>query len=132
MMPYSSRSFDLMFNFVPVFILVVFVLVIGIIIFSVIKGIGQWRYNNKQPVLTVLAKVVTKRADISSHNHPAPGNHEMHNSYSDTTYFATFEVESGDRLEFQVDDREYGVLVENDIGKLTFQGTRYLEFRREK
>lgn len=43
----------------------------------------------------------------------------------------TFQVESGDRMEFVVSGTEYGVLVEGDQGQLTFQGTRYLSFDRE-
>lgn len=29
-----------------------------------------------------------------------------------------------------VSGQEYGMLIEGDHGKLTFQGTRYLEFQR--
>ena len=47
-----------------------------------------------------------------------------------TTYYATFQVESGDRMELEVDGSDYGMLVEGDIGKLMFQGTRYLGFER--
>ena len=47
-----------------------------------------------------------------------------------TTYYATFQVASGDRMEFQVPRREYGFLVEGDRGRLTFQGTRFLGFER--
>lgn len=36
----------------------------------------------------------------------------MHHSHSSTTYFVTFEVESGDRMEFMVDGREYGLLAD--------------------
>ncbi|MEG2144477.1 MAG: DUF2500 domain-containing protein, partial [Oscillospiraceae bacterium] len=39
---------------------------------------------------------------------------------------------SGDRMEFSVSDQEYGLLAENDMGVLTFQGTRYLGFQRNK
>ena len=44
----------------------------------------------------------------------------------------TFQVDSGDRMEFSVSGQEYGLLAEGDRGKLTFQGTRYLGFEREK
>ena len=50
-----------------------------------------------------------------------------HISHS-TTYYVTFQVESGDRMEMLVSGMEYGMLVEGDYGKLTFQGTRYLDF----
>ncbi|NMA03148.1 MAG: DUF2500 domain-containing protein, partial [Clostridiales bacterium] len=43
-------------------------------------------------------------------------------------YYVTFQVESGDRMEFRVSGKEYGLLAEGDVGKLTFQGTRYHEF----
>ena len=36
----------------------------------------------------------------------------------------------GDRLELPVDGSDYGLLVEGDTGKLSFQGTRYLGFQR--
>lgn len=116
---------EIMFNIIPALIIV---FVIGGIIFSIVKGIGRWSYNNSQPVLTVPAKVVTKRADVTNRAFQANGNigHRTH-----TMYFVTFQVESGDRLELQVNGNEYGFLVENDAGKLTFQGTRYLDFVRE-
>jgi hypothetical protein len=44
--------------------------------------------------------------------------------------YVTFEVESGDRMEFHVAGHEYGMLIEGDTGNLTFQGTRYLGFDR--
>ena len=56
----------------------------------------------------------------------------MSHSSLSNTYYVTFEVASGDRLEYRVRDNEYGMLVENDVGRLTFQGTRYLEFERDR
>ena len=43
---------------------------------------------------------------------------------------ATVVSKSGDRIEMHVSGMEYGMLVEGDYGKLTFQGTRYLDFVR--
>lgn len=51
-------------------------------------------------------------------------------SSSHTTYYVTFEVESGDRIELVVPSHEYGFMVEGDQGKLTLQGTRYISFDR--
>jgi hypothetical protein len=42
----------------------------------------------------------------------------------------TFKVESGDQMELQMAGQEFGLLVEGEEGKLTFQGTRYLGFER--
>lgn len=116
-----------MFSMFNVIFPIMFLLVFGIIIFTIIKGIGQWSSNNKQPVLTVVAEIVAKRGHTSrSTNNHGSG---MHSSTS-TSYYATFEVESGDRIEFHIPGKEFGMLAEGDIGKLTFQGSRYHGFER--
>ncbi len=116
-----------MYSFIGIMFPIFFILVFGIITFTVVKGVGQWNSNNKQPVLTVAANLVTKRTNTSRHNHNH--NNNMHSS-TNTSYYATFEVESGDRIEFHISGKEYGMLAEGDIGKLTFQGTRYHSFER--
>ena len=102
---------------------IVFVMVFGIFLFMGVKGISQWNKNNHSPRLTVPATVVTKR---SSHHHGGANGHH----HSSTSYYVTFQVESGDRMELHVEGTEYGLLVEGDHGRLTFQGTRYLGFER--
>jgi len=127
---------DIMFSIIPVIVVLGFILVFGLIIVKIIKGGMEWNSNNNSPVLTVGAKVVAKRMAVSRHNHHSHHHHghghAMHHSASSTTYFATFEVESGDRMELKVPDKEYGMLAEGDVGKLTFQGTRYKRFERER
>ena len=91
-----------------------------------VKIIGQWHNNNQSPRLTVPAVVVAKRGH-TTHHHDA-GN--IHNSHSSTTYYITFQFESGDRLELHVPSSQFGYLVEGDRGNLTFQGTRFLGFER--
>ena len=56
--------------------------------------------------------------------------HSRRHASSRTYYYATFQVESGDRMELEVPDREHGRLAEGDRGRLTFQGTRFQGFRR--
>ena len=115
-----------MFFFEGIWIMsfLIFCLVFGIIIFVLVKGFAQWNKNNHSPRLTVDATVIAKRQDVS-HRH-----HDNHMSHF-TTYYVTFQVESGDRMEMLVSGSEYGVLVEGDYGDLTFQGTRYLGFVRK-
>lgn len=108
--------------------LLTFLLIFGMFIFGYIQGISQWHKNNNSPRLSVYAVIVSKRQNVSHHNH-MNANNTVHHSTS-TTYYVTFEVESGDRMEFQVKGREYGMLVEGDRGTLQFQGTRYLSFER--
>ncbi|MDE7297748.1 MAG: DUF2500 domain-containing protein [Lachnospiraceae bacterium] len=105
----------------------VFLLVLFVIISNMIRGVGQWNRNNQSPVLNVLATVVAKREEVSYHHH----HDNMAMGHSSTSYYVTFEVESGDRMEFRVSGSEYGMLIEQDFGSLKFQGTRFLGFERE-
>ncbi len=116
-------GFDAIFNLFPIFFFIVFALVIGVFIATAVKGVTTWRRNNNSPRLTVSATVVSKRSEVGGHH--SDEHHHYH-----TTYFVTFQVESGDRMEFAVDGHESGMLVEGDQGQLTFQGTRYLGFAR--
>ena len=104
----------------------IFALVIGLFIATAVRGIRQWHRNNNSPRLMVDAAVVAKRTEVSHHHHSGAGN--AHYTTSSTWYYVTFQVESGDRMELPVSGREYGLLVEGDRGRLTFQGTRYLGF----
>lgn len=101
-----------------------FFLVIGVFIFAFVKGISTYSKNNSAPRLTVPATVVAKRTQYHRHS---TNDHMAHTSSS---YYVTFEVESGDRMELRVPGTEYGLLVEGDYGSLSFQGTRYLSFQR--
>ena len=103
------------------------------IIFQFVTGIRTWHKNNQSPRLSVSATIVAKRENITYHSHANAGDlsgaHGFH-STSSTSYYITFQIESGDRMELQVSGREYGMLAEENIGKLTFQWTRYLSFER--
>lgn len=52
-------------------------------------------------------------------------------STTSTTYYVTFEYTNGQRQEFHVDGTQYGLLAEGDKGTLSFQGTRFIDFKRE-
>lgn len=117
-----------MFNIFGLLFIFGFLLVIGVFITLFVKGIGQWNKNNKSPRLTVPATLIAKRTNVSRHHHGGVGDHHHH--HTSTSYYVTFQVESGDRMEFHITGPEYGLLIEGDSGKLTFQGTRYLGFAR--
>lgn len=119
---FFGGGFEVMF-------MLVFVLVIGTFVVTAVRGISQWNKNNNSPRLTVMATVVAKRTQVSHHHHAGGADHVGHTT-SSTRYYATFQVESGDRMELCVSGYEYGMLVEGDQGKLSFQGTRYLGFER--
>ena len=120
---------DLFFGFFPIIFTLMFLLVFGLILASFIKGISQWNKNNHSPRLTVPATVVSKRTNVSHHHHSNGPDLGVHHSTS-TSYYVTFQVESGDRMELHMTGHEFGMLVEGDMGRLTFQGTRYLGFER--
>ena len=122
-------GFGMGFDMFGIMFTIVFVLVIGTFIVTAIKGIGQWNKNNNSPRLTVPATVVSKRTNVTRHHHGGANGHHHH--HTSTTYYVTFQVESGDRMELHVAGHEYGMLVEGDLGHLTFQGTRYLGFERQ-
>lgn len=105
-----------------IFFVIVFIFIIGIFIFGIGSGIRQWSKNNNSPRLTVPAEVVTKRTNTSG----GSGDSSAH-----TSYYVTFEVSSGDRMEMQMNGQEYGMLADGDVGILSFQGTRYLSFERK-
>lgn len=112
--------------------MLVFGLVICMFLVIFVKGISEWSKNNQSPRLTVDAELVAKRTNVSYHHHThahAGGTGGIH-GHTSTSYYVTFQVESGDRMEFLVNGREYGLLLEGDRGKLSFQGTRYLGFER--
>lgn len=121
---FGMGGFDMMFSIFPFLFIVVFAVVIGLFVVTAVRGVSTWSRNNASPRLTVFAEVVTKRTSVTHHH----SQNDMH--HSSTYYYATFQVESGDRMEFSVSGPEYGMLAEGDQGSLTFQGTRYLSFER--
>ena len=121
---------DIMFAIFPIIFSLMFLLVFGVVLFGIIKGISQWNKNNNSPRLTVPATVVAKRTNVSHHHHNHGVDHVGHHTSTSTDYYVTFQVESGDRMELHMAGHQYGLLVEGDRGKLTFQGTRFLSFER--
>ena len=130
-MGYGFSGFGIGFGLMSIFGTLISVLVFGVFIAVAVKLLSQWSKNNNSPRLTVPATVVAKRTNVShhhNHNHTGTG---MHHTGTSTTYYVTFQVESGDRMELHMAGREFGLLVEGDRGVLTFQGTRYLSFERK-
>ncbi len=122
----GNMGFAMGFDLFGILFAIMFVAVAAVIIATAVKSLSQWHTNNNSPRLTVPATVVSKRTNVS-HHHTGSAAGQYHTS---TTYYATFQVESGDRMELQLAGNEYGLLVEGDKGKLSFQGTRFLGFER--
>ena len=104
---FFAGGFEILFS-------LMFVLVFGIILLNVFRGISQWNKNNHSPRLTVDATVVSKRQQTSHHHH---NNHMSHS----TSYYVTFQVESGDRMELHVSGIEYGMWLKAIMENLRFR-----------
>ena len=124
-----GRSFDIGFGLFGMMFTVMFLVVMGFFLVTIVQGIRQWNKNNHSPRLTVPATVISKRTNVSHHHHG--GTNVPHHHHTSTSYYVTFQVESGDRMELHLAGQEFGLLVEGDRGNLTFQGTRYLGFERK-
>lgn len=120
---------DWTFSVFPVLFFIVFIIILAVFVFAGVNGVKEWGKNNQSPRLTVHAVLKAKRADVSRH---ISHHNDHHTHHSSTTYYATFQFESGDRSEFRLTSQQYGMLAEGDEGKLTFQGTRFLEFERQQ
>ena len=113
-------GFDMLFN---IAFALIFCSVFIILAYGIITSITTWNKNNHSP-----------RTEVSHHQHPNNGDMSGSHGYSttsSTSYYVTFEVDSGDRIEFSMSGSEYGMLIEGDAGTLNFQGTRYLGFERK-
>ena len=130
----SGIDFFDTFSLFQILFYIGFAAVLVIILVQAFRGLKTWNQNNNSPRLSVPASVVAKRTNVSYHRHAnagdATGAHGYHTG-SSTTYYATFQVESGDRMEFHINGQLYGMLVVGDHGKLSFQGTRFLNFERQ-
>lgn len=118
-------GFDIMFNIMPIIVMIMFGLVFTLFVLAFINGFKEKKKNDGSPILDVNAEIATKHGDVSHHH---SGTNDM--GRSTTTYYVTFQFESGDRLELMVQGSEYGMMREGDKGKLRFQGTRFISFTR--
>lgn len=122
-MGFGNPFVDFLFSAVPFLVFVIFAIVIMIFITSLVKGAGQYFRNNSIPEEQIPARLVTKRL----HTWGGHGNMSAH-----TSYYATFETEKGERMEFPVGSQFSGMHVEGDTGILTHRGTRFIGFERER
>jgi hypothetical protein len=114
--------FDLTGTVIPIFLVVM----IGIVAVSAGRGLFQWSRNNSSPLLTIPARIVSKRSEVRQQQLQD----DSQSSRTSTTYYLTYELQDGERMEFKVDGSEFGMSAEGDRGLLTYQGTRYHGFQR--
>lgn len=110
-----------LFSVFPILIFIAFFIIL-------IKTIIDSKNNSKLPRLTVEAIVISKKEDYDPPSTDANG-FSTHGSY---TYYATFQVESGDHIRFRVTKDVYDSLFDGDTGRLSIQGSRFLGFEQCK
>ena len=98
----------------------IIVLVVALVGQAGVSQAGVSRADRKAPVLTAHATVVGQRTEVVPVG-----------DASRTKYYATFELETGERLEFAITGPTAGQLVTGDAGALTWQGSKMQDFQRE-
>ncbi|MBQ8730436.1 MAG: DUF2500 domain-containing protein [Lachnospiraceae bacterium] len=106
--------------FMFVIMLVIMLVIFAVIVITIFSKTNTSIHNNNAPRITVDAVVIGKRQDMTRHSE----------SYAQTKYFVAFQADDGRRVELEMEGQQYGLLIEGDYGKLTFQGTKYLGFTR--
>lgn len=105
-------------------------LLVCVVLALLVTWIGvsyQRRKNQKEPVRTVNATVVSKREKpIYRKENPNAKN----NSIIKIIYYVTFALEGDNTKELSVTEEEYAVLREGQTGKLSFQGDWYDGFEQ--
>jgi hypothetical protein len=102
------------------FFFLIFTLVfVGILVYVLIEFIS----NASSPQLSREARIIGKRQHVSSSS-------ISDNNNISTTYYVTFELSDGSRVELSVNARTYGLLTEDDTGILRSQGTWFQGFDR--
>lgn len=114
---------NFMFNAVPIIVITFFIIITCIIVTGIVKGIRENIRNSKMEEVTIPARIITKRTHVWG----GSGNSSAH-----TSYYVTFEDENGERMEFSVSSSFYSMHAEGDTGMLTHQGTRFINFERDR
>lgn len=119
-----GNPFDgFMFSTFPFIVFIFFAIFLMIFITSLVKGFQQYFRNNSTSEKSIPARLISKR----THTWGGHGSMSAH-----TSYYATFETETGERLELAVGGQFSGMHVEGDTGILTHRGTRFINFERER
>ena len=117
---------------------IVLIYVAWILFLKMRAGFYEWRYNNNSQITTNNAIVKSKRieakvVDINGSHIKNDRDFDDVREYTTTVsnkYYVTFENNDlGIRQVFSVNQKLYDSLNENDKGMLTFQGTRFHNFK---
>ena len=120
-------STGMKFLMVPlIFGFVSFILFFGVLSCIFLKRVIKSQKNRQQPILLDNAVVISKRTKIT---HQRIATTQVYHKV--VKCYITFQLDNGIREEFLVTDKDYGIIMENDRGKLKYQGTDFISFVRE-
>lgn len=111
-------------GFGELFAIMAGIIIIGIAV-SVVRSMTKAVVNLGEPVIARNARVVSRREDTY-----VRGGMDNMRASSSTDYFITFEFDDGNRAEFGVEDHEFAILAEGDVGVLSSRGTWFEGFER--
>ena len=127
-MSFRMGFFDI-FDIIPIISIIFFLTILILIIIQMARAASNYKKNASSPILEQHAKVISKRSEVTGHSN-MNSNSSFHNT-THTRYYVTFETDAGQRMELTVSGRDFGMLVEGDRGKLTYQGEWFKKFDRD-
>ena len=114
-------------NFLFITPVLLFVVIIAFILIKAVNKNNQREKNALRPVLTVRARVKSRRLIIRPNNITALG------VATDTLEGkVVFESEDGEELEFRLIGKTYRDIFDGDEGMLTYQGSDFISFERNE
>lgn len=101
-----------------------------VVIVKCILGARRWKQLDSAPTHTVEATILTKQRTEKSSNLPDLSGLPLPESESVVRCLVTFRCTDGEDRTLAIDEERYHLLMEGDIGTLTYQNDRILQFRR--
>ena len=121
------KGADKVDDFLLITPVLLFVVIIVFILIKAVKKNNQREKNALRPVLTVRARVKSRRLIIRPNNITALG------VATDTLEGkVVFESEDGEELEFRLIGKTYRDIFDGDEGMLTYQGSDFISFERNE
>lgn len=102
------------------------VYIIGSLLLKAFKSINEKTLNDQSPVLKIPAIVVEKRVQTQNQTHY--GDDDNYVSIKNEFIIIFENIQNGNRLAFEVHEDVYNTIVKDDVGYLTYQRKRFLDF----
>lgn len=102
-------------------VLVFMVLLVLPVVLRALTAIRRASRIANSPERSAEATVLSKRVEVTA----------IDRGRTEQRHFATFQLPTGERAEFELTGHQFGLLVENDQGTLSWKGPRFVAFARE-